>query len=1060
MQVNNIDATRLEEKLKAARGNDAISQFVKTNQSAVFSENVIFGSNENGIFDAEKTTKEEIEQAAGNHSSEFVKEAMAALGKNATDADLTKLSEEGYDAKNTEAETIVTQTDKIKAYLAAHCKDYEVVGDISDAAIKEVTGSDTALAQTVKNMVQKNVAPNKENIEEIKEAMSMAAQITELSQGAMAYLISNNLPATIENIYMAEHSAGGVTSGTYGSGYYSTGSAYLQKTSADIDFMALQPQMKKVIENAGMQVNDETINEAKWLVTNHLPLTEETITKLDKLNDLTFPLDENKVAMDIIDAMSVGNSAKDAYIVQTASMAERANEACEIIEQATEKDVISVIEQGKMLNIANLKIEVQKENADKKQDSEISKENENIKYNENFTTKNNEATEEEFKLITARRKLEEIRLQMSAQANIQLLRQGIEIEIQPLEDLVEKLKNIEKNYYSRLFTSAGIEPTQENVGLYKEIASKVNEIKYVPNYVIGNIVKGDITNTINAVHEEGKSLQRKLVMAEEHYETLMTRPRADMGDDIKAAFRNTDDILKDIDLEINMANQRAVRILGYNSMEINQENIMNIKAADLEVNTMLEKMTPRNVLALIREGINPLDMDITKLNEILTKLADTSADSNEKYSEYLWKLEHNNAISKEERDTYIGMYRLLNSVEKSDGAIIGALVKQNVDITLSNLLMGVRTRNKSINVSVDDNFGGLERINKESAHIYKQLENAFETLQFIKNNENVSQSYYDGLVKSAMLEMSPQKLNDIMQEQNIMEMSLESFKEKLSDMTQEEEVKQYIREEAKAFNQAASVESNIIKILESYDQPATVNNILAANQMFTDRGSMFRRLIDKSKAYQAQTDNSKKAIENEKTFIQEIEGIVDNLEDETTFKNAYEKLNNTADSMAADLIENADAEFIDVKELMLLRNEISLSLKLSHEEKYQIPVNINDELTAISLTICHEMHTQGKAVITMSAADYGDIAFTFTLSNNEIKGYAMSNEEDKIMNMAGAVDRFKEKAEQMGMSVNLIRCMYSQTLDINKFESEAPLGGTKTATADLYKLSKAFIESL
>ncbi len=52
---------------------------------------------------------------------------------------------------------------------------------------------------------------------------------------------------------------------------------------------------------------------------------------------------------------------------------------------------------------------------------------------------------------------------------------------------------------------------------------------------------------------------------------------------IQKAFRNVDDILSDIGLEETEANQRAVRILGYNQIEITQESVAEMKAADEQV---------------------------------------------------------------------------------------------------------------------------------------------------------------------------------------------------------------------------------------------------------------------------------------------------------------------------------------------------------------------------------------------------------------------------------------------------------------------------------------------
>ena len=51
---------------------------------------------------------------------------------------------------------------------------------------------------------------------------------------------------------------------------------------------------------------------------------------------------------------------------------------------------------------------------------------------------------------------------------------------------------------------------------------------------------------------------------------------------------------------------RAVQILGYNRMEITEENIAQIIEYDRAVNDMLAACHPNAVLSMIRDGINRL----------------------------------------------------------------------------------------------------------------------------------------------------------------------------------------------------------------------------------------------------------------------------------------------------------------------------------------------------------------------------------------------------------------------------------------------------------------------
>ena len=97
-------------------------------------------------------------------------------------------------------------------------------------------------------------------------------------------------------------------------------------------------------------------------------------------------------------------------------------------------------------------------------------------------------------------------------------------------------------------------------------------------------------------------------------------------------------------------------------------------------------------MEMIREGVNPLELNVEQLNSKAQEIKNRMADvSEEKFSKYLWKLEQNQQITPEERDSYIGIYRLLNQIDKTDGAVIGALVQQGADLTMKNLLSAVRT---------------------------------------------------------------------------------------------------------------------------------------------------------------------------------------------------------------------------------------------------------------------------------------------------------------------------------------------------------------------------------
>ena len=72
-------------------------------------------------------------------------------------------------------------------------------------------------------------------------------------------------------------------------------------------------------------------------------------------------------------------------------------------------------------------------------------------------------------------------------------------------------------------------------------------------------------------------------------------------------------------------------------------------------------------------------MNLDELNQKAEEIHNQNGGSDtERFSEYLWKLEQSQGISPEERESFIGIYRLIHQIEKTDGAAIGALVSQGI----------------------------------------------------------------------------------------------------------------------------------------------------------------------------------------------------------------------------------------------------------------------------------------------------------------------------------------------------------------------------------------------
>ena len=588
-------------------------------------------------------------------------------------------------------------------------------------------------------------------------------------------------------------------------------------------------------------------------------------------------------------------------------------------------------------------------------------------------------TQRELDLLTARRQLEETRLAMTAQANYALLKKGIQIDTQPLAELVEALKETENQYYEQLLKGQGVEASETNVNLFRETTERVNDLKTVPAYVLG--AQGVKDASVAEVHDTGRAMRDTFERANQSYETLMTAPRADLGDSIQKAFRNVDDILNDIGLEATEANQRAVRILGYNQIEITQESVAEMKAADEQVQRVFRNLTPATVTEMIRRGIDPLDMDFSTLNATAEQIKkETSANDERGFGEFLWKLERTEGISQEERASYIGTYRLIHQVEQSDGAAVGALVNQGADITMRNLMMAVRSERRSgkMDYSVDESFGKVEGSGYSGTSITDQMEAA----------------YQNNCVKDVADLLTPERMKVVAsQTPDWEEMTPEQLKEALAQ-AQTDDASQdyaYAKEQLDQLSQSAKITQDIYTVLQKYDIPNTMTNVMAMEAMVNDRNGVFRQIFGESAKGSHKEENEEQLARAKEQVLEDFGEAIASPEGLAA---AQEQLAEVAENVMKGMIDSDDVTSLDIREMRLLSAQLSIGSMMAKEEQYAIPVQTESGVVGISLKVVRGDGEKGLVDITMETKLHGKIAATFQAKEHGVSGLIASDRED------------------------------------------------------------------
>ncbi len=1085
---------------------------------------------DNEAYGGHGMTAEEIMQQAANSNAQSKKDFMIVMSSCVSGEDLQKMQEEGFRPGSVDVETYVTIVDRIKVTLAKAGVEVTGYNDNLDLdTIEQIVGSRTDAGALVNELVGKlsdalqesDMPVTEENIAELVSAVMEASGIGELSDDAVKYLVVNGKAPTIENIYKAQYSS--TENIRQSQGYYSEGQGsygkYYAKKADSINWSNLEGRIDSVVKEAGLDTDAGTKAQAaanaKWLVESGIELNADNLNKVTELRNLPLPMSRDDIAAMCVTAMENGKAPSEADMRGERSVAEQAHEIAEQAGRISDEAVHAVAESGKEINIKNLaqaQEQIEKQQTDAPQSESGHVGSADMAGTERATDTANEydtdtaaggANAEALKEVQARRQLEEIRLMMTEEANRHLLKAGISIDTTELSKLVDALRAAEERINAVLFQGESAEENAERALLYEETLTRTKELSGMPAAVIGKILSKFSQSTLLHIHEAGKTLQNQLEnqlnqqgnknagqnpeqqqKASAAYETLMTEPRRDLGDRISKAFRNIDDILTDLGLETSESNKRAVRILGYNRMEINEDNINAVKEADSRVTGVISRMTPATTLQMIREQKNPLEMTMEELEAYLdSKDADPARDA-EKYAKFLQRLDRTHNISAEEREAYIGIYRMFRQIEKSDGAVIGSLVASGAQMNFKNMLSAVRTAaDKNMDVRVDDGFGGLEQLITKGKAIDTQINAGYHQPPDRQSDRNdadaaAQEQYYarlSGEINDELAgrtDFSQVRSTDITDETTI-----EAFADtvKAARATDDgEQVRQEKAEDLKSFqrdmHEVEQIDEQIINALIDYGQNINVDNIQAASTLIFERGSLFRQIIngntEGSGDDDAETADAADSEQTDSGLLALGDSFVENLTDAGRAGVSYKEIISEANKAVEQMLYtgSADNAKIDVKAAKALYKGLSLAGNLAREENYEIPMNIKGEITSVNLKIYHNASQTGKVAVTLDTENLGKVAAEFDVTRDRISGMIVYENRAGKAELARLEEAVRQELGRAGDRKTGISLVHARSVDLNKFgqdrDAKSTADAAKASTSELYQTAKAFLTAL
>lgn len=1031
--------------------------------------------NKKTIKTAAEAYEKQLQSGAGEKN---IQNEMILAAHTMSKQDYKEMVENGFDPADTDSKTFVTIADKIRIQLAKAGKDMSITGGISKAAVEAVSGSaaeansiESAIKQSSgESVIPQSAAPStadtisdvqtalqnadqptdNDTMQQVKETVSKAAELPDtISADTSTYLLKNDQQPTVDNVLKAE---------------FAGNTDISQQTDlTDKDIENLLPQIIEKIEEAGLDPDQTQISNAIFLLKNNVPLTAENIQDFNTLNGAK-TITAQELPQAITDAVREGKSPLEAMAVKGFSDMDKARDAADVVSKATDQDLSSVIADEKPLTIENLK-QAMADNSENSSGSNNSSTNSALQAS---------ASADELKLVSAKRQLEEARLVMTTEANYRLIKQGISIDMTELSDIVDKLKAQEKTLGEALFPD-----DITKAALFDDTTDVIESAKEAPAALISSYktFDGIFTSKLSEI-ASGKNTNDLLKKAGSAYETLSTEVRSDLGDSIQKAFANVDDILDETGLEANDENRRAVRILAYNNREITEENVSEVKAADEKVQKVFDNLKPGVVMKLIKNGENPLQMSMDELydkTEEIKKVMASSGSSADKdatdYADFLWKAENSGKITEDEKQSFIGLYRLMNQIDVTDGAPIGALLSEGADITMENLMQAVRsTRNEGMDYTVDDSFSSPDSSITNS--ITDQISTAFE-----KEKE-----FQTRRTRDAKSLATPERLQAIGGVKAYMPMSpdkLASALEAESSNTDESETDEQLYQAKKAEIEQAVAEADerTYQILNDSEVAVSPLNLQAINQVIKNHRFFYTKLYGENgrQPFDVLADSmgNGDGLTLDNGWEKLINDFSEALKSPQEMAEAQKELYDTAENvLRKSLADDAAAGKIDIRLIQQSVRQLSVMKELSQKkEEYAIPVMVGDELGNMNLKIVRgKDEKKGLIDIAMDSDTTGEVYARFKASEDGgIDGKITTNRRTSRETLSENLGMLAEKIqEKLGQgSVSLVT-EYDGRTDASAVFYNTDDPGFETTddktneiqTKTLYAISRSFVETI
>lgn len=986
---------------------------------------------EKEIFEKVVEAKKQIEQIINTMTKEEVKELL----------------ESPYDVEKISID-IISRFLSEKGNLTKEISSKEIEEELN----KFVGEKTEKVKVSIKALLEKDLPITRKNIDSLVLVQEKIEAVKDMDDKAIEQVVKRKLSYTLNNLYAAIFSSGEEEINIETKLPYEDVGLI---NNGEHEFT--RDEIIKLLEHQEIVVDKEHIEAAKFLIKHNIEVNKENVEAVILLKNEIKKLDDEAILDKAVQLLKLNKNPGKLELFTDVFQKDKPLTQMEVkklvkdIKVIDDKLLIRLIKRNLPINLKNLQKELEGLDAEKEIIEDIRPE-----------------LEKETNFITAKRQLEEIRLKMTLEAALKLNKK-IRIDTVSLKELVEELKGMEKESYREVLNKAGAKSSKENVEQLEELYKKLEIINKSDRTVLGKVVKNEIPAIIDDLYKQ-TLVEKEAVLK---YEQMETKVEPRLGDVIAKVENQIEDLLKGQDIEASEENIRCARILIQNDIEVNEDNILQVKILDEKVDYVGRNLHPIIAANMIKEGFRPDFIPIDDVIEYINVFDEVlGKDNKEAFSQFILELDEKGVLNHEEKEGLIAIYRMLHVIEKSNGKVIGWLMKNDIPLTLNNLLEAAkylaRTRGikHNMDIFIDDEFGFSEKVIFHEKSIKAQLEKAFgekasnvskllniniddtnkELTENLTDNSkilNMKADYYELILDEFIRNVLPEKFTEwINKNPNLYEMDLETiykeyikedFNNEVSNDTnffvKEEKVEEFL----KTLQEIKKVNQETLIFMEKNQIPMNIKNLQLVSSILENPYKLGED-IEKFNDILKETDYKD-------DIHKAIREINEDLKKGTEVLEGLDKLKDKVKEIKGELLES----FLPVKQAAWkigtdIEKMIDIGKQLQKQDGvFQIPVIINGKAANMNVYLLKEkekekyvkkdeinafvaIETENLGIIRMYIhIDEKNVDFKISGESKEITEYLRSKEyifKASIENIGYRVTKsqFKEELKELVQS--------------------------------------------